>query len=143
MTSDHLPPTDALLLTNARFYEAWEAGDLETLLSFWSPDPDVRCIHPGGAVQSGIQAVEEGWKELLSSATTMRFSLRNVAARVIGEVGLVTLVEEIAVNDGHIGATVSVAASNLFVYRHGAWRMLLHHGGLIATDDQRLGISTN
>jgi ketosteroid isomerase-like protein len=143
MTSAAQPTTDALLLTNARFYEAWEEGDLQTLLSLWTNDPDVRCVHPGGGIQTGMRAVEEGWKEMLNGETVMRFSLRNVAAKVVGEVGLVTLVEEIAVKDGRIGATVSVAASNLFLYRDGAWKMLMHHGGLIATDDQRLGISTN
>jgi ketosteroid isomerase-like protein len=43
------------------FYEALERGDLEAMMSVWSEDEEIVCVHPGGARLTGYALVREAW----------------------------------------------------------------------------------
>lgn len=125
-----------LVVQNARFYEAFEKGDIHLLEGVWSHADDVRCVHPGCGMLTGWAAIRKSWEEIFSSATRLRFSLRNVAARPMEPLGIVTLVEEIVFRDGPTMHSASVLATNLFELIGGEWRMIHHHGSLIAEKDE-------
>ena len=39
------------------FYEAFEKGDLEAMMSVWADDDDIVCVHPGGQRLAGAEQI--------------------------------------------------------------------------------------
>ena len=58
----------------------------------------------------------------------MQFILTNVVAHLEGETGWVTCDENLLAGP----QAQTVAAANVFVRRHGRWRLVLHHGSGLA-----------
>ncbi|MFN0156775.1 MAG: nuclear transport factor 2 family protein [Bacteroidota bacterium] len=128
---------NALLLANARFYEAFEQFDIEALDSLWQRSENVRCIHPGSGVIEGWSEVRRSWESIFSGKVALRISLRNVKAEIHNTAAIVTLVEEIVLRGGNNVRTASVAATNIFDFDNEEWKMIHHHGSVLtpAEDD--------
>lgn len=116
---------------NARFYRAFEAQDLAEMDEVWAHAEHVRCVHPGWALLEGWEAVRQSWEAIFKASGEMRFSLGDVQARPMGELGWVTCAENILSQvRGNIAVTTLIA-TNVFERRGGAWRMVLHHASHI------------
>jgi ketosteroid isomerase-like protein len=50
------------------FYEAIGRGDLKTLMSVWSEEEEVVCIHPTGQKFSGLSEIRDGWQSVLTQS---------------------------------------------------------------------------
>lgn len=48
------------------FYEAINRGDLKTLMTVWSEEEEIVCIHPTGQKFQGLDEIREGWQSVLS-----------------------------------------------------------------------------
>ena len=127
---------DAMLMQNAKFYQAFELGDMEALTDVWGHGQNVKCIHPGWSLLVGWNEVKQSWQNIFESGVSMKFSLRDVKAEVYGNVGVVVLMEEITYVDGSITHTGAVVATNLFEYDGHAWKMIHHHGSPLVSSDQ-------
>lgn len=119
---------DKLLLQNARFYEAFEGSDLNTIEVVWSHARNVKCIHPGWHVLEGWKAVRESWESIFRSEANLKVSLRNVSAEVYGKLGIVTLIEEVSYKTLTSIRTGAIMATNIFEFDGEEWRMIHHHG---------------
>ena len=113
---------------NAAFYRAFEALDLHAMDEVWAHGEHVKCVHPGWPLLSGWPAVRASWEAIFTNTQEMRFTLTDVCAAEVGDLGWVTCTENILSDtDGRVGVT-SILATNLFE-RDGAvgWRMVHHH----------------
>jgi ketosteroid isomerase-like protein len=120
---------------NARFYRAFEALDLAEMDLVWAHGEHVRCIHPGWAMLEGWEAVRQSWEAIFKDSREMRFSLSDVQARVLGDLGWITCAENILSQvRGNIAVTTLIA-TNLFERRGPGWRMVLHHASHILTGE--------
>lgn len=119
---------DKLLLQNARFYEAFENADLNTVEIVWSHAANVKCIHPGWHVLEGWKAVRESWERIFRSEAKLKVSLRNVTAEVRGKLGIVTLIEEVSYKTLTSIRTGAIMATNIFELDGEEWKMIHHHG---------------
>lgn len=131
-----LEQRDAMLMQNARFYEAFEHGDMDALADVWAHGQHVKCIHPGWPILVGWEDVKRSWQNILSSGVSMRFSLRDVKADVYGTLGVVVLMEEITYVDGATTQTGEVMATNLFEFDGRAWKMIHHHGSPMIPNEE-------
>ena len=64
-------PQTALLLaspedTEAQFYEALQAGDLERLMAVWGDEDEVCCVHPGGPRVVGAAAIRASFEQIFA-----------------------------------------------------------------------------
>ena len=109
----------AAIAANRAFYEALAQGDLEAMDGLWATTAPVLCAHPGAAVLHGRHSVMESWRAILSDPPPIRES--GVQVALIRGIAIVSCVEHIG--DG------SLAASNVFVWEDGAWRLVHHHAG--------------
>lgn len=134
---------DVILMQNARFYEAFENADLEAMELLWAQAPYVKCVHPGWVPLSGWPAVRDSWRAIFENGRTMRFSLRNVSVEIHGEMAIVVLVEEITTGGGGIAETFSVVTTNIFESDGPAWRMILHHGSPLMSQQQAPNVNYN
>jgi ketosteroid isomerase-like protein len=121
---------DAVSRANRRFYEAFEAGDIDAMSDAWEHSERVACTHPGWGTLNGWAAVAGSWYALFHNGQTLQFIVTNEQVRVEGDAAWVTCDENI-LGDGPAGGTV--AALNVFVRGGDGWRLVAHHGSPIVT----------
>lgn len=119
----------SLLEANEGFYAAFEARDLDAMSQLWSHEDHVTCTHPGWAMLRGWPAVAASWFALFQGDGAMQFILTNVVGHVHGEVGWVTLDENLIAGP----QAQTVAATNVFVRQGDRWQLVVHHGSGLAT----------
>lgn len=107
------------------FYEALERGDVDAMMSLWSEDEEVVCIHPTGVQLLGVGLIRDSWRSIFTGT-----KLRASSARVAQWQGMLLaihhLVETVFVGDD------TTAHGPLFVthvYSRGAhgWRLINRH----------------
>jgi ketosteroid isomerase-like protein len=123
-----------LLAANAAFYRAFEAADLDAMSDLWEHSDRVECVHPGWSALRGWGEVAASWATLFGGRQRLQFILTDARAVAVGDVGWVSVDENLLAGDvtGGSGTTGTVAAINVFVRRAGRWRMVAHHGAPVA-----------
>jgi ketosteroid isomerase-like protein len=123
------PQVQELLELNRAFYEAFEARDIDAMSDLWEHTDRVTCTHPGWAVLRGWGAVAASWVAMFQGPQRIQFILTDERAEVAGEIGWVTLDENII----GVEAGSTVSALNLFLRTDRGWRLVAHHGSAIAS----------
>ena len=119
----------AITATNDAFYAAFEAGDLPALLATWEHGDDVVCTHPGWPSLHGWEAVKDSWERIAMGPGTQQFLLTEVRIRVEGDIGWVSLDENLL---GERSSTVT--SINIFRRQpDDRWLMVAHHGSPVMT----------
>jgi ketosteroid isomerase-like protein len=122
------PEEEEVLATNAAFYAAFAARDVDAMEGLWAQRAPVACIHPGWHALDGRAAVMASWRGILHGPGSPDIVCADAAARVLGDAAFVLCTEELA---GGL-----LVATNVFVREDGTWRLVHHHAGPIATDDE-------
>ncbi len=114
-------PQDAALA----FYQAFEAKDLDTMMTTWAEDEDIVCIHPGGPRLVGYEAVRAAYEQLFGNDVRLSFRLDQLV--VIETVGLAmqSAVEHVFLADGT--ARGAAIATNVLLRTPSGWRLVCHH----------------
>ncbi len=125
--SIYTSPQDAALA----FYRAFEAQDIDAMMTAWADDEDIVCVHPGGARLVGYDAVRSGWEQLFAGDAKLSFRLEQIV--VLETVGLAmqSAIEQVYSADGT--ARGSAAATNVFMRTPSGWRMVCHHASPVST----------
>jgi ketosteroid isomerase-like protein len=119
---------DAVLAANRRFYEAFEARDLDAMSDLWEHSDRATCTHPGWSTLRGWAGISASFFALFQGDQQLQFILTQEHAAVDGDLAWVTVDENI------LGASAggTAAALNLFTRDGGQWRMVVHHASAIA-----------
>lgn len=116
-------PTDAAIA----FYQAFEAKDIDAMMSTWAEDEEIVCVHPGGARMVGYDAVRAGWEHLFAGDARLSFRLEDVLSIETVGLAMQSAVEHITLGiDGSAHGTA--IATNVFLRTPSGWRMVMHHG---------------
>jgi uncharacterized protein (TIGR02246 family) len=133
----------AVEAANAKFYTAFETGDLDLMHEVWA-DGDyaegVTCVHPGWTMLRGRAEVLRSWALIMANTPYIQFVLTDVRTEVRGDYAVLTCEENIlTAEEGEEGflAGGSVVATKVFVRDEGRWRLWNHHGSpvLNGTED--------
>lgn len=137
---------EAVLEANTAFYAALEDGDVDAMERAWVPASEaddrqgVICVHPGWPLLRGRAAVLRSYLLIMANTEYIQFILTDVEVEVVGEVALVTCVENILSggepeNEGELGPLVGgkVVATNVFRRTPEGWRLWSHHGSPVLT----------
>jgi ketosteroid isomerase-like protein len=118
----------ALVEANARFYEAFSALNYPALEELWEKTDRVFCVHPGWPALRGWHPVLESWKRIIANTASISFTLTAVHAHVDGEIGVVTLYENVSSRVRDERHTATTVSTNVFGFHpeHG-WRLFHHH----------------
>jgi ketosteroid isomerase-like protein len=108
------------------FYRAFEARDIEAMMSAWAEDEDIVCVHPGGKRLVGYDAVRAGWEQLFAGDGKLSFRLDEIV--VIETVGLAlqSALEHVTIGDDPKAGGIAIA-TNVFLRTLSGWRMVVHH----------------
>jgi len=109
----------------ARFYETFSRGDLDAMMTIWSCEEAVVCIHPGGPPVVGAAAVRRSWSQILG-AEDLKISASTMAEWINDDYATFVVTEHLYVPSQNIRA--ETLATNAFRREDSNWRMVLHHG---------------
>jgi ketosteroid isomerase-like protein len=110
----------------AAFYEALARSDLDAMMTVWSEDEEVVCIHPDGPRLVGLAAVRESWRQLFAGGVRL---IVGTSQRVVSASMLLTVhnvIEHISV-EGQNRPHPPMVATNAYVRGALGWRMVMHH----------------
>lgn len=116
---------------NREFYRAFERLDLEAMRAAWLDDDTIQCVHPAGERLVGRERVLGSWKAIFQSTDKIRFELADLTIEIVGEFAWASAIERIRPGDASEPVSEAVA-TNLFVRRDNAWKLVLHHASPIA-----------
>lgn len=120
---------DSVAAANAAFYAAFEARDLDAMSLVWEHSDRIICTHPGWASLRGWAQVAASFFALFQNSLQLQFILTKERAEVAGDVGWVTVDENILQSS----TATTVSALNLFVRGDdGDWRMVAHHASPVS-----------
>jgi ketosteroid isomerase-like protein len=126
-----------LLEANSRFYEAFEALDLERMDEVWSQHEAVSCMHPspGWALLKGWEAVRRSWEQLFSRLRAIRFELSDLRVVLAGEVAWIILTERLSAYayDSEEEIREATITTNLFERAGASYKLLHHHATMLVT----------
>ena len=106
------------------FYEAFERGDADAMMSVWCTNDDIECIHPLGERLMGISAVTNSWRSILSGSRQLNFRVNHARRFHADRLAIHVVYENIAI-DGR--QQPPVIATNVYRFNGSSWHMVLHH----------------
>ena len=110
----------------AQFYEALQQGDIDKLMSVWSDEDDVVCVHPGGPRVIGHRAIRAAFEAIFANGPipVQPEKLR----RVVGTTSAVhNLLERVDIATSEGVQTAWVIATNVYQKTSQGWRLVAHH----------------
>lgn len=122
MSRDDIDVLDA----NSAFYRAFARRDVPAMEALWARAAPVACIHPGWDAVRGREAVMASWRAILGGDAP-DVSCSSASAQVLGDAAFVVCRE-------HVPGGPPIVATNVFVREGGAWKICVHHGGLVAQE---------
>jgi hypothetical protein len=119
---------EEVLVANRRYYEAFEAKDLDAMSDLWERSERAVCTHPGWATLEGWGAVAASFFALFQNGQQIQFVITRERPTVLAGAAWVSLDENLLGDQGG----VTVATVNIFVPdESGKWRMVCHHGSVV------------
>lgn len=98
----------------------------------WLRSDRIRCVHPGWRLLLGWNPVMESWAAIFKNTHRMQFILTEVSIDVMGDLGIVSCIENIVSESGQGDQFAAVQATNLFLRLDQRWQMILHHASGMA-----------
>jgi ketosteroid isomerase-like protein len=136
--SREVTDADAVHATNAAFYAALEARDLDAMAEVWEHSDRIVVTHPGWPMLRGWARVAGSWDAIFRNTGYIQFVLTDEEIVVAGDTAWVTLDENILQAGASEELSGSKATSiNLFVRDEddtARWRMVVHHASPVAGD---------
>lgn len=131
--------TAALLLSSpddveAQFYEGLREGDLDKVMSVWSEEDEVLCIHPGGARMVGVLAVRTAFEAVFTGGPVPVFA-ENVRRVQSLSCAVHSVMERLDVQTERGPRSGWVMSTNVYMKTTQGWRMVAHHASP-ATEDE-------
>lgn len=112
--------------TEAAFYEALQAGDVDTLMACWADEDEIICVHPGGPRSVGPQAIRAVFELMFANG-----SIRARPERVRKVESLASAVhnvlERIELMTPEGPREAWVIATNVYHKTAQGWRLVAHH----------------
>ena len=118
----------------AVFYDAIARADLMALMSVWSDDEDIVCIHPTGQRLSGPAAIRDSWRGIFANNPRLKVRLSRVTRWNSMLLAVHNVVETLYIGDEQ-KAHGPMLATNVFQRGASGWRLLAHHSSTAADRD--------
>lgn len=110
------------------FYRAFVDRDLDAMRQIWSQQPDAACLHPGGGLLVGVEAIMASWADIFRGTSAPHIEVRLVQTSVDHATAIHIVTEQIRNSDQ--GREATVVATNVYRRVGNGWLMWLHHASL-------------
>jgi ketosteroid isomerase-like protein len=124
-----MPSYESPDLAEAAYYRAFEHCDPTAMAAVWSGEDQDGCIHPGGPLLQGSEAVQQSWQHIFSQASPPEVSYRVLQRQTSADLA-VHMVEESIRPAGGSEPPTRVMALNIYRRSDDGWHMTTHHASL-------------
>jgi ketosteroid isomerase-like protein len=109
-----------------QFYEALQRGDIERLMSVWSDDEEISCVHPGGPRVVGAGAIRAAFESIFAHGAV---NARPEKVRRLQTLSCAvhSVLEQIQIMTPEGPQTAWVVATNVYLKTAQGWRLVSHH----------------
>jgi ketosteroid isomerase-like protein len=132
-------PFDDSQAAESAFYEAFRSLDIAAMQAVWVDSGDAACVHPGGDLLRGREAVVDSWVEIFRGSRPPDITHSLLSVEVCGDLAVHLVREHIR---GADGKEAVVVATNVYRRSGTYWRMLSHHASLPLVEPDRGSPST-
>ena len=109
-----------------QFYDALRQGDVERMMSVWSDDDEIVCVHPGGPRVSGPAAIRASFDAMFSNGG-VDAQLERVRRITAHSSAVHSVLERVQVRTSEGPKSAWVIATNVYQKTAQGWRMVAHH----------------
>lgn len=109
-----------------QFYEALQRGDVELLMSVWSDDEEISCVHPGGPRVVGAGAIRGAFESIFANGA-VNVRPERVRRLQTHSCAVHGVLEHIQLMTGEGLQSAWVVATNVYVLTAQGWRLVSHH----------------
>src|SRR5882757_10516219 len=109
-----------------QFYEALQRGDIERLMSVWSDDEEISCVHPGGPRVVGAAAIRSAFDAMFANGT-INARPEKVRRLQTHACAVHSVLEHIRIMTTEGPQSAWVVATNVYVPTAQGWRLVSHH----------------
>lgn len=120
--------TKAIVSVNAEFFRIIRERSLPAMGRFWLHANYVKCIHSSGELNMGFNAVMNSWAAAFNWGHGVALQIRDVRARVSGDMAWVTMKAYIDLDSDLFFMT------NVYEFHERRWHLVHHHSTLMAMD---------
>ena len=110
------------------FYTAFAKLDIVQMREVWSDADNISCIHPGGTLLLGRDAVLKSWAEIFHAHQPPKVSHRLI--KTSRDHNLAVHIVEERVQSGDNDRQALVLATNIYTRTDNGWHMSAHHASL-------------
>jgi len=112
--------------TEAQFYDALQAGDIDRLMACWADEDEVICVHPSGPRLVGLGAVRAAFEAVFNNGTVrVQVQALHKVESMTSAVHSVRERIDLLTNEGPVQAYA--IATNVYHKTAQGWRMVAHH----------------
>src|SRR5262245_13457534 len=109
-----------------QFYEALRDADIGRLMSVWSDDDDIVCVHPGGPRAVGLRAIRASFEAIFERGG-IPVQASQVRRTATLDAAVHNLVETVAIASTEGTQHGYVVATNVYLKTALGWRLVAHH----------------
>jgi ketosteroid isomerase-like protein len=109
-----------------QFYEALQRGDIERLMSVWSDDEEISCVHPSGPRVVGASAIRAAFESIFGNGAVnaQPEKVRRVQSH---SCSVHSVLEHVRIMTAEGPQSAWVVATNVYVKGAQGWRLVAHH----------------
>ena len=107
-------------------YESMRRGDLERVMSVWSDDDEISCVHPGGQRLVGAAAVRAAFEVMFANGA-IDIEPHRVRRLESHSSAVHSVVERVRVKGADGERFAWVVATNVYLKAAHGWRLVAHH----------------
>ena len=122
---------------NKKFYEAFNARDLDAMKSVWGSRENVICVHPGWDPLNGFEPIMESWQGIFKNSGNMDIQVSDVTVTASEDLAWVSCVEKLYTIATNGVLASKVFSTNLFQLNEGNWKMIMHHASPMPSLQER------
>jgi ketosteroid isomerase-like protein len=112
------------------FYNAFARLDLILMSALWLYGDKAVCIHPGGGLLRGKEAVLASWREIFNGSQPPRIEHRLIDTYESDDLVVHLVEERIRPRGGASEQASRVIATNVYIRDRDAWYLAEHHASL-------------
>jgi hypothetical protein len=118
--------TDAILIANAKFYQALSLADVALMRGLWLKSPEATCVHPGRSKITGYQQIQHSWSIIFGNQGPIHIWPSNETVTLQEQEAWVTCLENIDASATAANKILCVRARNAFRGTPDGWK-IIHH----------------
>lgn len=122
---------EALAEAQQGFYQALESLDMHAMSARWMHEDWVQCLHPGGTMLRGWEAVRSSWESIFRSTLQLRVEVSPPAVVLRGDVAWVSCQEKVSSAIGDQFMTALLQSTNIFGCVRGRWMLVHRHTSVL------------